>query len=401
VRIVIATDTFLPNASGVVRACLNLGSALATAGHQVAVLAPRSRSSAADRPQVPFHVVDVPARMVRPAGLRPVVTRKSAHGAAAELLSDFAPDVVHVHSPWAIGQTSLRQAFRGRLPTVLTVHLTRPNAVNHTLLAGVVPDLTWAVVRRAYRECAEHSDLITAPSYTGRRHALSLFGDRAVDVVSNGVSPLPRLPYVPRGDEPVRLLYVGRLSKEKNIDALIRAVASRALRQRVHLRIVGSGTQTRSLRRLIRRSGAPVSLEGALSDFELARRYAATDIFCMPSRAELECIAALEALSYGLPIVAPRGSALDEMQQWSGAVWLYEEESEVAQTISKLIDHPELRFTLQQSAKAASDTRSLETIATQWTRIYSDLASAQFLPPPDAGRELRATEGDVAVAAAG
>jgi glycosyltransferase involved in cell wall biosynthesis len=280
---------------------------------------------------------------------------------------------VHVHSPWAVGQAALREARKHDIPTVFTVHLTRPNAVNHTFLAGLAPELTWSTVRRAYTTCGEHSDYITAPSFIGREHALSLFGLRSIGVVSNGVTPLPHRAQVRSADGRIRLLYVGRLSKEKNVETLIRAVASPELRDRVRLEIVGCGTQMRRLQRLAGRTQVPVSFAGSLSDRELSDRYAAADIFCMPSRAELECIAALEAMSFELPITAPRGSALDET---GGAVWLYEDaysERQLADALTTLITEPRHVLTLQERARRVAQSRSLETIAARWTDIYSQL----------------------------
>lgn len=388
-RILIATDTFLPNASGVVRACLNLGLALDGVGHEVVLLAPRPpRNGPTSSDRAPFPVCDVPARVFRPLGLRPIVTRRTARAAIADLLSEFNPDIVHVHSPWAVGQAALQEASRVGIPTVLTVHLTRPNAVNHTMLAGIAPELTWRIVRRTYRKCGSHSDLVTSPSTTGKRHAVSLFGPRPIEVVSNGITPLPHPPIVERNGGPMRLLYVGRLSKEKKVGILIRAVAARHLRDRVELRIVGSGTQARRLQRLARRLSAPVRLEGSVSDKELAYRYAAADLFCMPSRAELECIAALEALSFGLPIVAPRGSALDEMHHWSGAVSLYDDANsahDLTQTLANLIAKPDRRAALQANARKSAQSRDLATIADTWTQIYSQLrckAGLELAPSP-------------------
>jgi glycosyltransferase involved in cell wall biosynthesis len=387
-RIVIATDTFLPNASGVVRACLNLGSALTSVGHDVVLLAPQPSF---DRPAsvAPFPVRYVPARVFRPLGRRPIVARSTAKRTVADLLAEFKPDIVHAHSPWAVGQAALHEASARRISTVLTVHLMRPNAVNHTALAGVAPELTWRIVCRAYRECGRHSDLLTSPTATGIAHVLSLFGERWIEVVSNGLTPLPRQPRVGREPGLMRLLYVGRLSKEKQVETLVRAVATRPLRNCVELKIVGSGTQTRSLKRLVRRLDAPASLEGSVSDVELAAHYAAADLFCMPSRAELECIAALEALSFGLPIVAPRGSALDDMHAWSGALSLYDDAdsaSDLARTIANLIAEPAHRATLQANAMATVKSRDLATVAMRWTQVYSrlrrktSLASAPTLP---------------------
>lgn len=379
-RVLIATDTFLPNASGIVRACLNLGEGLARTGHDVTVIGPRDPGGLIQSRQLTFNSIGVPARNFRPAGRRPIVSRRAARAAVADTFSNQDPEVVHVHTPWAIGQAALREAVERGVPTVLTMHLTRPNAVNHTFLAGLVPDLTWFVVQRTYKKCGRDSALISVPSAIGREHAADLFGSRPVTVMSNGVTPLDGCMPSRRVNRPTRLLYVGRLSKEKNVDSLIRSAASPKLRNEVRLDIVGSGPKERRLRRLARRLDAPVDFSGSLSDAALGEKYATADIFCMPSIAELECIAALEALSFELPIVAPYGSALDEMGRAISFYDCNDAQHGLAAAIETLISAPAKQAEHKEYGRKIVQSRSLTAVAHQWNWIYSRLVRSTTNP---------------------
>jgi glycosyltransferase involved in cell wall biosynthesis len=125
-------------------------------------------------------------------------------------------------------------------------------------------------------------------------------------VVPNGVGaayfmaarPLRRLQ-----DGPLALLYVGRLSPQKNVTRLLEAMSR--VRQPIHLTVVGDGEQRAELHRLADRLGLTnVTFAGARLGAELARSYADADAFVLPSDKEGMPLVALEAMAAALPIVA-------------------------------------------------------------------------------------------------
>src|SRR5262249_21131152 len=112
------------------------------------------------------------------------------------------------------------------------------------------------------------------------------------------------------GDGDTLLLSVGRVSNEKRLDNLLQAFAyvSRELPS-TRLLIVGDGPARSSLERT-----APVgtSFYGEARGEELARLYAASDVFCFPSTTDTFGQVLLEAAASGLPVVAAAaGGAVD------------------------------------------------------------------------------------------
>lgn len=102
--------------------------------------------------------------------------------------------------------------------------------------------------------------------------------------------------------QPVRFLYVGRLSREKNLHVLAdayRLVATRA----PHLRLVlvGDGPARAELEETLR--GLPVTFTGYLTGDDLANAYASSDIFVFPSGTDTFGNVVLEAQASGLPVV--------------------------------------------------------------------------------------------------
>lgn len=108
--------------------------------------------------------------------------------------------------------------------------------------------------------------------------------------------------------ETLRLLFVGRLEPEKGLTVLLEAVALlKKYRSNFHLDIVGSGQDLRQLTKLIEQMdiGGNLSLWGYLPFGDmLFKRYRQADIFVLPSLSEGTPNVLVEAMAFGLPIVA-------------------------------------------------------------------------------------------------
>ena len=124
--------------------------------------------------------------------------------------------------------------------------------------------------------------------------------------VTNGISLLPAASSQPRSSKTVNAIFVGRLSPEKGLSDLLHAwatVKARASRS-VKLRIIGDGPQADELRALALALdlGETVEFFGYCEDVpaELAK----ADLFVLPSYAEGNSNAILEAMRAGLPVVA-------------------------------------------------------------------------------------------------
>jgi glycosyltransferase involved in cell wall biosynthesis len=161
------------------------------------------------------------------------------------------------------------------------------------------------------------ADMMVYPSAFAYRQFPELAGGPHV-IVSNGVNrdrfrPTPARAFkvqyrIPDG--PPHLLYVGRLHKEKDVATLVRALPT--IRQRVpdcHLSLVGLGYQHAELAQLSRDLGVAnhVTFCGFVRDDDLPAAYSSADLFVMPSLAELEGMAVLEAMACGRPLLVANG----------------------------------------------------------------------------------------------
>jgi alpha-1,6-mannosyltransferase len=165
-------------------------------------------------------------------------------------------------------------------------------------VSDTVEDLAWKYV--AY--CTRRFDrvIVTSPDIRDR---LASRGFAGLECVPLGVDAARFRPQASvRDTTTTTLLYVGRLSPEKDLGVLLAAM--RDLPAEFRLEFVGEGPLRRRLEQAARADGRLRVLGPCVYGDALASRYAAADIFVNPSPNETFGLAALEAAASGLPVVA-------------------------------------------------------------------------------------------------
>ncbi|MGD2136187.1 MAG: glycosyltransferase family 4 protein [Gemmatimonadales bacterium] len=144
------------------------------------------------------------------------------------------------------------------------------------------------------------------------------------------------------------VLAVGHLYPRKDHATLVRAAGLlRKERAASAVTIVGDGPERRALARLVRASGLDdaVRLTGQVKLEALIRHYASCAVFCLPSRQEGFGIVLLEAMAAGKPIVACRDTAAEEIVEdgVNGLLVPPGDPTALANAIQRLLHDPALR----------------------------------------------------------
>jgi phosphatidylinositol alpha-mannosyltransferase len=171
---------------------------------------------------------------------------------------------------------------------------------------------------------------------------------------------------------PLRVLFVGRLSPQKNLPRLVRAL--HRMEQPAELAIVGEGPDRASLARLIGRLGLEnVRLPGRAERSELHAWYRWADVFVLSSDKEGMPLAALEAMSFGLPFVATDVPGLRELCATAGMLvppdWVA-----LARALDSLAADPGARQALAERSLAAAGAASWDRPVEQIRELYRELA---------------------------
>jgi glycosyltransferase involved in cell wall biosynthesis len=155
-----------------------------------------------------------------------------------------------------------------------------------------------------------------------------------------------------------KVLFVGRLAKEKGVEYLIRATPDILAKiENVSISIIGSGTLENSLKRLSRKVGVGerVLFVGNLDSNELTEEYSQADIVVVPSLSEGHALVPLEALACGTPVVGSRIDGIVEsvIHGYNGLLVAPRDHKAIASAIVKLLSDDQLLKKLSDNARSS------------------------------------------------
>ncbi len=214
---------------------------------------------------------------------------------------------MHASTPGTLGLLALFIAKLMDIPISGTYHTDIPQYVKSLTNDTFLENVAWNYMIWFYNLMEE----VMVPSSSTRQQLIQkgLIADKAKPlprwVDTDVFSPAKKDPYLWRryglGDA-VKFLYVGRVSKEKNLEVLAGAfkevVDSGSI---CYLIIAGDGPYRNELEELL--EGYPVLFTGFLSGDELHTTYASADVFLFPSTTDTFGNVVLEAQASGLPVI--------------------------------------------------------------------------------------------------
>ncbi len=317
--IVMACDTFSPDANGAARFAERLSAGLAARGHDVHVLTPsvgyfNGGTFVEEIEGQKLTVHRPPAvRWFPHDWLRFVWPWRSKHY-ARKVLDQVQPDVVHIQSHIVIGRGLAYIANERGIPVIATNHVMAENILDHTTMPKFIDDL---VLKFAWADAKRTFDMTRAITTPTRRAADFL--EKTVEVegvipVSCGIDRTQYTPVIaPR--EKNRIIFVGRLTAEKQVEVILKAMTKLDPALATTFDIVGGGDQRTQLEHLTAQLGLAdrVTFHGRTSDEELRALLSRASLFVIASIAELQSIATMEAMASALPIVAADAVALPHL----------------------------------------------------------------------------------------
>lgn len=284
----------------------------------------------------------------------------------------------HLATPGPVGLAGLAIARLLKKPVHGTYHTAFPQYVRAFTDDTGLEDIAWKFMVWFYNQM----EVVFVPSEaTGDELVQRGVEEHKITTYPRGVDTRRFNPEKRNGfysgkfkvNESIKLIYVGRISLEKNLDVLTEAFATIAsIRPEVHLVVVGDGPYREVMER--RLSGMAVTFTGYLDGDNLAQAYASADIFVFPSATDTFGNVVLEAQASGLPVIVtdcggPRENIIPDK---TGLIVEAGNADALSRAILRLTDHPELLGYMRSSARNYTEKRSFDAEFLKTWELYEE-----------------------------
>lgn len=372
-RIALFTETFLPKVDGIVTRLSHTVDHLQRMGSEVLVFSPDGGLQEYKGAKI----YGVPGF---PLPLYPELKLALPRPSIRQVLGEFRPDLIHIVNPAVLGLGGLYYAKSLDVPLVASYHTHLPKYLEHYGL-GMLEGLMWELLKAVHNQA--HINLCTS---TAMQDALVDHGIERVEVWQKGVDTELFHPdlasrevraHLSQGnpDSPI-LLYVGRLSAEKEIDRIkpvLEAIPN------ARLALVGDGPYRQDLERHF--ADTPTHFVGYLTGKDLAAAFASSDAFIFPSRTETLGLVLLEAMAAGCPVIAANAGGIPDIVTDGVNGYLFDPEDErgAITATQRLLNNPQERNTIRQNARLEAERWGWAAATHQLQSFYRSVL-AQSMP---------------------
>ncbi len=370
-RIALFSETFLPKVDGIVTRLCHTIHHLQRAGHQVLVFAPEGGFKEYKGAQV-YGISGFPLP------LYPELKLALPRPAIQDELTKFKPDLIHVVNPAVLGLAGLFYSKLLKLPLVASYHTHLPQYLSYYGL-GMLEGILWELLKAGHNQA--NLNLCTSTAMVSE---LSAHGIERVTLWQRGVDTETFQPHLASRamrsrlsqghPESPLLLYVGRLSAEKEIDSIKPIL--QAIPQ-ARLALVGDGPYRQDLEKHF--AGTPTYFAGYLAGQDLASAFASADAFIFPSRTETLGLVLLEAMAAGCPVVAARSGGIPDIVQDGVNGYLFDpaDEQGAVTATQRLLGNQVERDTLRHNARREAERWGWAAATHQLQSYYQGVIASQ------------------------
>jgi glycosyltransferase involved in cell wall biosynthesis len=373
-RIALFTETFLPKVDGIVTRLSHTVDHLQRLGNQVLVISP-------DGGLTEYKGAKIYGIPGFPLPLYPELKLALPRPSMRQVLETFQPDLIHLVNPAVLGLGGLYYAKSLDVPLVASYHTHLPKYLEHYGL-GMLEGVLWELLKAVHNQAQ-----INLCTSTAMQEALTSHGIERVAVWQKGVDTelfqpdlgsLEMRSHLTQGyPESPLLLYVGRLSAEKEIDRIKPVLQSIP---GARLALVGDGPYRQDLEKHF--ADTPTHFVGYMTGQTLASAFASADAFVFPSRTETLGLVLLEAMAAGCPVIAANAGGIPDIVSDGVNGYLFDPQDEggaIAAT-QRLPSHSNECETLRQNARMEAERWGWAAATLQLQGFYQAVLEERLMP---------------------
>ena len=370
-NIVLVMDQFGHSNNGTTVTARRLAKNLHANGHKVTVLA--AGASEIGKINAKKHSIPIFQKLIESQGM---FFAKPDPLLYYEAFKDA--DVAHFFMPFRFCREGVKYAQQMNVPILGAFHV-QPENITSTLFLEKFDWVNQYLYRWFYKRFYCYFDYIHCPSQFIAGQLVAEGYDAETRVISNGVDHAFKPIAVERGNSStIQVVMVGRLSREKRQDLVIKAAQRSKYADKIQLVFAGKGPCRRKYVKLAKRSKLPhPPIFQFYSQEELLRVLNSSDLYIHASDVEIEGISCLEAMACGLvPIIsdsqlaATRQFALD-----SNSLFAAGDPEDLARKLDYWIEHSDEKKALSQQYIAQQNNNRVDACVKQMEDLYRDVIS--------------------------
>ncbi|MBH1939275.1 glycosyltransferase family 4 protein [Mobilitalea sibirica] len=317
------TETYYPEINGVATSVYMLKQELEKRGHNVYVFTTKTPGA----PNHELNVFRVPSKPFVFISERRVGLFYQPKLAA--IIRKLNLDIIHTHTEFSLGIFGRIMARELKLPIVHTYHTIYEDYTHYLTRFKALDKKAKAFARVYSKVCCNTVEQVIVPTEKTKQLLLKYSVHKEISVVPTGIDLYKfdarnytkekvlalKKQYKITKDNKV-LLYLGRVSLEKNLEEIITAMPEyMKTREEVKFVIVGSGPALDKLQLLVKQLGIRerVIFTGSQPWDIIGLYYRLGDVFVSASQSETQGLTYIEALACGLPVVAREDKCLDNI----------------------------------------------------------------------------------------
>lgn len=380
------TETYYPEINGVATSVYMLKNELEKLGHNVYVFTTTTPGSPEIEHNV-FRVHSLPCILIteRRVGL-------FYQHSLASVIKKLNLDVIHTHTEFSLGVFGRIMARELKLPIVHTYHTIYEDYTHYIMKIRALDGRAKAFMRVFSKVCCNTVEEVIVPTEKTRELLERYEVHKKIHVIPTGINLHKfnpglyakedtlalRQTYGIQAEDKV-LLYLGRVSSEKNIKEILLAMPEYMKRHNdVKFVIVGSGPEKENLEKLVKEYHLEdrVIFTGPQPWDIIGSFYQLGDVFVSASNSETQGLTYIEAMAAGLPVVARQDPCLDHIlkEGYNGYTFLTQEQ------FMEGLDHV-LYDEIDYGAQAISMVKqySSEQFAINVEKVYEDMIQKETI----------------------
>ncbi|MGB8454165.1 MAG: glycosyltransferase family 4 protein [Anaerocolumna sp.] len=324
------TETYYPEINGVANSVFMLKTELEEIGHTVYVFTTTTPGAPEFEHNV-FRVPSLPCVFIteRRVGLfyQPKL---------ASLIKKLNLDLIHTHTEFSLGIFGRIMAKELKLPMVHTYHTIYEDYTHYITHIKPLDKRAKAFVRVFTKICCNTVEQVIVPTEKVRELLLKYSVFKDISVIPTGVNLKKFSPGLYLKEDVLKLrkqfgiepedkvlLYLGRISREKNISEIIDAMPEyMGTREHIKFLIIGGGPEMEHLKQIAADLGMKdkIIFTGPKPWDNIGFFYQLGDVFVSASQSETQGLTYIEAMAAGLPVVAKKDKCLEDILEpgWNG-----------------------------------------------------------------------------------